>query len=85
MRPRPVLASGVMAKPKPPPPDAATRQANIERRKRMAFVVLGVVAVLFVIQIVALAVGLLEISFLIFAVIVAGWFALRSYQTRYPI
>jgi protein-S-isoprenylcysteine O-methyltransferase Ste14 len=65
--------------------DAATRRENIARRKRLAVIVLAAVVVLFVVQIAALAVGRLEVSFLIFVVIVLGWFALRSYQKRYPV
>ena len=37
---------------------------------------------LFAAQMVALALGELEISGLIFLVFVAGWFVLRSYQRR---
>jgi hypothetical protein len=65
--------------------DAATREANAARRRRMAIIVLAAVVVLFAVQMIALAVGQLEVSFAIFAVIIAGWFALRSYQKRYPI
>jgi len=65
--------------------DGATREANVARRRRMATIVLAAVVVLFAVQLTALALGWLEVSFAIFAVIIAGWFALRSYQKRYPI
>ena len=65
--------------------DAGTREANVARRRRMAIIVLAAVAGLFVVQLVALAVGLPELSFAIFGLIIAGWFVLRSYQKRYPI
>jgi hypothetical protein len=68
-----------------PTTDAGTREANLARRRRMAVIVLAAVAVLFAVQLVALAVGLPELSFAIFALIIAGWFVLRSYQKRYPI
>lgn len=68
-----------------PATDAGTREANIARRRRMAIVVLAAVAALFVVQLVALAAGLPELSFAIFGLMVAGWFVLRSYQKRYPI
>lgn len=69
----------------PPDVDATTRDANMTRRKRMAYVVLAAIAVLFVVQIVALALGFAEVSFLVLAVFVAGWFALRSFQKRNPV
>jgi len=71
----------------PPLPtvDRATREANAARRRRMAVVVLAAVVVLFAAQLAALALGWLEVSFAILAVIVAGWFALRSYQKRHPV
>lgn len=65
--------------------DRATREENAARRRRMAVVVLAVVVALFVAQLAALALGWLEVSFAIFVVIIAGWFALRSYQKRYPV
>lgn len=69
----------------PPDLDAATRDVNMTRRKRMAFVVLAAVVVLFVVQIVALALGYPEVSFLVLAAFFAGWFALRSFQKRNPV
>lgn len=69
----------------PPDVDAATRDVNLARRRRMALVALGAIAVLFVVQIVALALGYAEVSFLVLAVFMAGWFALRSFQKRNPV
>jgi positive regulator of sigma E activity len=65
--------------------DPGTREANAARRRRMAIIALVAVAALFIVQLLALAVGLPELSFAIFALIIAGWFVLRSYQKRYPI
>jgi hypothetical protein len=59
---------------------AATGDDARRRRIGLALVVLAVL--LFVAQIVALALGLLTVSALIFAIFVAGWFVLRSYQRR---
>lgn len=69
----------------PPDSDAATRDSNLTRRKRVAFVALGAIVVLFVVQMVALALGFAEVSFLVLAAFVAGWFALRSFQKRNPV
>ena len=52
------------------------------RRRRIGLALVALAIVLFVIQIVALALGRLEISALIFVIFVGGWFALRSYQRR---
>jgi hypothetical protein len=52
------------------------------RRRRIGLALVALACVLFAAQIVALAVGALEVSALIFVVFVAGWFALRSYQRR---
>lgn len=65
--------------------DPATRRANEAARRRVAVIVLGAVALLFVVQLLAIATGYLELSFGIFAVMVIGWFALRSYQKRHPV
>ncbi|MEQ8833016.1 MAG: hypothetical protein RIB67_01070 [Miltoncostaeaceae bacterium] len=65
--------------------DPATREANEAARRRVAKLVLGAVALLFVVQLVAIATGYLEVSFAIFAAMAAGWFALRSYQKRHPV
>lgn len=43
---------------------------------------IAAVVVLFVVQMVALALGALEVAASIFVVYVIGWFALRSYQRR---
>lgn len=69
----------------PPDLDPAVRDANMARRKRMAFVVLVAVVVLFAVQIVALALGYPEVSFIVLAAFFAGWFALRSFQKRNPV
>jgi positive regulator of sigma E activity len=54
-----------------------------ERRRRTIGIILIVVAVLlFIAQMVALALGSLEVAGSIFVVYVIGWFALRSYQRR---
>lgn len=52
------------------------------RRRRIGLALVAVAVVLFAAQMVALALGALEISALIFVVFVAGWFVLRSYQRR---
>lgn len=54
-------------------------------RKRLAVIALVFVVVLFVAQIVTLALGLIEVSWVILVLIVGGWFVLRSYQKRYPV
>ncbi len=46
----------------------------------MALAALAVV--LFVVELVAIALGQLEIAALIFVLFIGGWFALRSYQRR---
>ena len=54
-----------------------------ERRRRRIGIILIVAALaLFVAQMVALALGSLEVAGLIFLVFVAGWFVLRSHQRR---
>jgi hypothetical protein len=53
-----------------------------DRRRRVGIALVILVLLLFVGQIVSLALGMLEVSALIFAIFVAGWFALRSYQRR---
>jgi hypothetical protein len=52
------------------------------RRRRIGLALVALVVVLFIAQIVALALGLLTVSALIFAIFIAGWFVLRSYQRR---
>lgn len=54
-------------------------------RKRLAMITLAVVLVLFVAQVITLAMGLIEVSWVILVLIVVGWFVLRSYQKRYPV
>lgn len=56
--------------------------AEERRRRRIGIALIAGVLVLFVIQIVALALGALEVAASIFVVYVIGWFALRSYQRR---
>ncbi len=52
------------------------------RRRRIGILLIGCALALFVVQMVALALGYLEVAALIFVVYVIGWFALRSYQRR---
>ncbi|HSJ73866.1 MAG TPA: hypothetical protein VK904_06080 [Miltoncostaeaceae bacterium] len=52
------------------------------RRRRIAIALVALAIVLFIVEIIALAVGLLEVAALIFVIFVGGWFALRSYQRR---
>ncbi len=52
------------------------------RRRRIGLILIGCALALFVVQMVALALGYLEVAALIFVVYVIGWFALRSYQRR---
>ena len=56
--------------------------ARERRRRRVGIALIAAVVVLFVIQMVALAFGALEVAALIFVIYVIGWFALRSYQRR---
>ena len=49
------------------------------RRRRLAIVLVVLVLLLFVGQMVALALGSLEVAALIFVAFVIGWFVLRSY------
>ncbi|WP_217912886.1 hypothetical protein [Miltoncostaea marina] len=52
------------------------------RRRRIGLILVGAALGLFVAQIVALALGALEVAALIFAVFVVAWFVLRSWQRR---
>jgi uncharacterized membrane protein YgdD (TMEM256/DUF423 family) len=52
------------------------------RRRRIGIWLTVAAVVLFAGQMVALALGSLEIAGLIFLVFVAGWFVLRSHQRR---
>lgn len=52
------------------------------RRRRIGLILVACALALFVAQMVALALGALEVSALIFLVFVAGWFVLRSHQRR---
>jgi hypothetical protein len=58
------------------------RTADEARRRRIAIALVALAIVLFIVEIVALAVGLLEVAALIFVIFIGGWFALRSYQRR---
>ena len=50
------------------------------RRRRVGILLVAAVLLLFVGQMVALALGSLEVAGLIFIIFVIGWFVLRSYQ-----
>lgn len=58
------------------------RTADEARRRRIGLILIAVAIVLFVVQIVALALGSLEVAGLIFVLYVIGWFALRSYLRK---
>jgi Flp pilus assembly protein TadB len=58
------------------------RPAQETRRRRIAIALVALAIVLFIAELVALAVGLLEVAALIFVIFIGGWFALRSYQRR---
>jgi hypothetical protein len=58
------------------------RTPEEQRRRRIGIILVAAALVLFAAQMVALALGSLEISGLIFLVFVAGWFVLRSHQRR---
>ena len=49
------------------------------RRRRLGILLIVAVLLLFVGQMVALAIGSLEVAALIFIVFIIGWFVLRSY------
>ena len=49
------------------------------RRRRLGILLIIAVLLLFVGQMVALAIGSLEVAALIFIVFIIGWFVLRSY------
>ena len=55
---------------------------DARRRRRIAIALVALAVVLFILELVAIAVGLLEVAALIFVIFVGGWFALRSYQRR---
>lgn len=56
--------------------DTADEEA---RRRRLAIALVVLVLLLFIGQMVALALGSLEVAAIIFGVFVIGWFVLRSY------
>jgi Flp pilus assembly protein TadB len=53
-----------------------------ERRRRVGILLVAAALLLFAAQMVALALGSLEVAGLIFIIFVIGWFVLRSYQRR---
>ena len=63
-------------------PGVMATPAEDARRKRIAIALVALAIVLFVLELVALAVGLIEVAALIFVIFIGGWFALRSYQRR---
>lgn len=63
-------------------PGGVERDADEIRRRRIAMALAALAIVLFVVELVALALGQLEIAALIFVLFIGGWFALRSYQRR---
>ncbi len=58
------------------------RSPDEARRRRVGIILIAVALLLFAAQMVALALGSLEIAAVIFLIFVAGWFALRSHQRR---
>lgn len=52
------------------------------RRRRVGLALIALALALFVAEMVAIALGFLEVAGLIFLVFAAGWFVLRSYQKR---
>ena len=58
------------------------RTPEQERRRRIGLALIAGIGVLFLAQMVALALGALEVAGAIFVVFVVAWFALRSYQRR---
>lgn len=60
----------------------AEQTADEGRRRRIGYALVALAIVLFVVELVALALGYLEVAALIFVIFVGGWFVLRSYQRR---
>ncbi|MGD9697031.1 MAG: hypothetical protein AB7V42_15375 [Thermoleophilia bacterium] len=56
--------------------------ADDARRRRVGIALAAVALALFAIELVALALGRLEIAGVVFVVFIGGWFALRSYIRR---
>jgi positive regulator of sigma E activity len=52
------------------------------RRRRIGLILIACALVLFLIQMIALVLGYLEVALSIFLVYAVGWFILRSYQRR---
>jgi hypothetical protein len=63
-------------------PWAVESPADEARRRRIGIALVALAIGLFIVELVALALGALEIAALIFVIFVGGWFALRSYQRR---
>ena len=63
-------------------PGPVERPDDEARRRRIGIALVVLALLLFVAEMVALALGLLEVAGLIFLVFVGGWFVLRSYQRR---
>ncbi len=58
------------------------RPADDARRRRIGIALVALAIVLFIVELVALAMGLIEVAALVFVIFIGGWFALRSYQRR---
>ena len=56
--------------------------ADDTRRRRVGIALIALALVLFVAEMVAIALGWIEVAGLIFLIFAAGWFVLRSYQKR---
>jgi Flp pilus assembly protein TadB len=52
------------------------------RRRRIGIALIALVAIVFVVQIAALALGKTVLSAVCFALLILGWFVLRSYVRR---
>ncbi len=59
-----------------------TATSEDRRRKRIAILVIGAVALLFAIQLVALALGNALLAGVTAGIFLVGWFVLRSYQRK---
>ncbi len=79
---RPARRAGPPGAVTPRYPGAVERPADEARRRRIAIALVVLAVVLFIVELVAIALGLLEVAALVFVIFVGGWFALRSYQRR---
>ena len=59
-----------------------TASAEAERRRRIGVVWVVLVVALFIVQLVSLALGLVELAAACAAAFIAGWFVLRSQAKR---